>query len=214
MGHYTCYCAQCFEGVQPPHNDVPLNHSFCASGHCDGQNHNETGRNHTQASRDGIDDDFFVAGEAIGRKDDDGTHDGDTKEQNGEFRQFSLERGAHVHTEEGTHKVAGGQAPCLGIAMGFGGTVWLALHGASLFAGCAEGSGDGTDFRLHASGKDDSASATLGDCGGAEGDIETITSANIIVKGGLGFFADGKRLSSEKGLVRLEVHRFHQPDRR
>lgn len=103
------------------------------------------------------------------------------------------------------NKVTCGQSPGLRIAVGFGGTVWLALHGASLLPTSAQGCGNGTYLGFHASREHDAAATTPCNYRRTEGNIETISSTSIRLERGVSILLDGKRFSCEQCLISLEI---------
>jgi hypothetical protein len=196
------------ERLQVADNDVSLHHTLGTGSHGDCQDYSKRGGDHTETGGNSVDDDFAVVGEGVGCQDNDGTNNGSTKEQNRETSQLLLKGRANVDAQEGTDSVTNSQSPCLGISVWFGGSVLLALYRADAGALLAEGHGDGSDFSVHSCSKDNTSGTTLGDCGRAECDVQTIAGASVFVENRLSIFRHWKRLTSEKSLVGFKVDSF------
>jgi hypothetical protein len=61
---------------------------------------------------------------------------------------------------------------------------------------------------VHSSGKDNAASASLGNGRRAVGNVEAVTRAGVLVENGIAIFADGERFASKKSLVGFKVECF------
>ena len=123
---------KCLQRLEIANNDVSLDHSLGSGSHCDRQDDDERGWNHTQASGDSVDDDLLLARKVVGCKDDDRTYNSNPKQEHCETRQFLLERRSYIDSEEAANGVGRSQTPSLRISMRSSFALFVAFDGSDL----------------------------------------------------------------------------------
>lgn len=112
---------------------MSLDHSLGSSSHCNRQDHDKGGWDHTQTCSDSVDDDFLLAGEVIGGEDNDRTDNSNPKQEHCETRQFLLERCSNVDSEEAANVVGRSQTPSLSISVWSSFSFIISLDGSDLW---------------------------------------------------------------------------------
>ncbi|CAF3572987.1 unnamed protein product [Fusarium graminearum] len=183
------------EGLEVSNNNVTLNHALGTGSHGDGQDDDQTGRNHRQTSGDGIDNNLLGGIELVGGKDDNSTDDSSTKEVDCQSGQLLLERCADIYTEETTNSIGKSKSVGFEVSVRLGRTIRLTLHGTDLAVLLSESSSDSTNLGGCSSSKDNTLGATLGNSRGAVGDVDTVTRPAVVVENLILVLSNGKRLT-------------------
>ncbi|PTD05900.1 hypothetical protein FCULG_00000236 [Fusarium culmorum] len=198
------------EGLEVSNNDVTLNHALSTGSHGDGQDDDQTGRNHRQTSGDGVDNNLLGGIELVGSKDDNSTDDSSTKEVDCQSGQLLLERCANIDTEETTNSIGKSKSVGFEVSVRLGRTIRLTLHGTDLAVLLSESSSDSTNLGGCSSSKDNTLGATLGNSRGAVGDVDTVTRSAVVVENLILILSNGKRLTSKHSLISLKVDSLNQ----
>ena len=112
------------------------------------------------------------------------------------------------------NKVTCSQSRGFSISVGFGRTVWLALHQASILSTRAQGSGNCIGIGFHASCEHDVAATPPCGYRRTEGNLKTTSSTGIHLERGVGILLDRKLFYSKQCLISLEIDGLDQPHNR
>ena len=192
MVKLTGNTTQSLQAGELPDNDVAIDHGFGASSHGNGEHENQRHRKRTNSDGDSVDDYVTPSAELVGAKHNDGANDSKAKDVEEQPGQFSLKRGSDGNTQEAADDAPDDFKGVDDVGPESDFSVGIAMCGGSVSRRCRTKSrSNEADLGVHSSSKDDAASTALGDDGGAEGDIDSVTRTSLVFESHLRILSDG-----------------------